>query len=258
MRQGTTQAWLIACLSMTFLLAFGSICGARSAPACSDIALVLAVDVSASVSLGEFLLEKRGIAAAFRDPSVLAAIDQAGKVTVSAVFWGADRMPKIQTDWVTVDGPLPADAFARAVETMPRQLTGDTGLAAGLATALARLMSPDVCAARRIINVSGDGRETLVVRGLRRSSSPARVKDLAGMANVEINALSISSDDPHLAEYYSSNVITGPDAFVMDVRDYDGFADAMRRKLIREISPRAVSELLVPQGSEPAGARYRF
>ena len=63
------------------------------------------------------------------------------------------------------------------------------------------------------------------------------------MANVEINALSISNDNPELAQYYSRNVITGPDAFVMDVHEYTGFADAIRRKLIREISPRAVSEL---------------
>ena len=31
----------------------------------------------------------------------------------------------------------------------------------------------------------------------------------------------------------------------MEVRDYHGYADALRRKLIREISPRVVSELAV-------------
>jgi hypothetical protein len=46
---------------------------------------------------------------------------------------------------------------------------------------------------------------------------------------------------PDLAAYYASNVITGPGAFVMNVSDYAGFATALRRKLIREISPQAVA-----------------
>lgn len=229
--------------------------GAQAGSGCSDIALVLAIDVSGSVSPGEFLLEKRGIAAAFRDPSVLMAIKQAGSVRVSAVFWGDDKMPKTHTDWVSVDRPLEAEHFAHILETTPRQATGDTGLGAGMATALGRLMSPSVCATRRIINVSGDGKESPAVRGERRSTSPSRVRDMASKANVEINALSIAKDDPGLAEYYARNVITGPDPFVLNVHDYRDFAEAIRRKLIREINSRTVSEL--PSNSGLEADNYR-
>lgn len=250
MRQHTPQALLVAFVLILAQLLCWPARKAQADQACSDVALVLAVDASASVSPSEFLLQKRGIAAAFRDPSVLRAIDQAGKVSVSAVFWGGDKMPKTQSDWVTVDGALRADQFAHTLEIMPRQVTGDTGLGAGMATALAKVMSPDVCAVRRIINVSGDGEESSVVRGQHRSSLPAQVRDLASMAHVEINALSISSDNPGLAQYYSLNVVTGPDAFVLNVHDYADFADAFRRKLIREVSPRAVSELRSVPGLE--------
>lgn len=229
--------------------------GAQAGPACSDVALVLAIDVSASVSPGEFLLEKRGIAAAFRDPSVLRAIRQASSVLVSAVFWGDDTMPKTYTRWISVDGPSQADQFAHIMETAQREVTGDTGLGAGMAAALSKLMSPDVCATRRIINVSGDGEESPAIRGQHRSASPSWVRDMAKAAHIEINALAVSTNDPALTDYFAQNVITGPDAFVMAVHDYAGFAEAIRRKLIREISERAVSGLRPTHGHKPADGR---
>lgn len=219
----------------------------KAAPDCTDVALVLAIDSSGSVTPGEFLLEKRGISAAFRDPGVQEAISRAGRVAVSAVFWGSDGQPGVQTEWVIADGADGANRFARMIEQVPRQVTGDTGLGAGLTAALAQLTAPDVCAARKIINLSGDGEETRVARGKRRSAVPAEVRDLARSLQVEINALAISSEQPGLAAYYAGNVITGPNAFVMEVRDYAGFSAALRRKLIREISPQAVAAAEPPR-----------
>jgi hypothetical protein len=71
---------------------------------------------------------------------------------------------------------------------------------------------------------------------------------LPNRKNVEINALAISNEEADLADYYANNVITGPDAFVMQVSTFEDFSYAFRRKLIREISPRAVSERPVGDG----------
>ena len=232
-------------------LSFGTSSPARAAAPCNDVALVLAVDASASVSPGEFLLQTQGIAAAFRDPEVLQAIQRAGRVMVAAVIWGSEGSPKTQTDWVDVADKQGAEEFARTIQSVPRQVTGDTGLGAGLITALVRLTSPNVCAVRKIINVSGDGEETRAVRGKRRYAPAPQVRDLAQTLQVEINALAILNEEPDLAAYYSKNVITGPDAFVMQVSDYQGFAAALRRKLIREISPRAVAVLPPTEASDP-------
>jgi hypothetical protein len=210
---------------------------------CLDVALVLAVDSSASVSPGEYRLQQEGIASAFRDRGVLDAIRQAGRVAVSVVFWGSEGLPKPQSRWVTIGGKDDAEQFARTVESMPRQVTGDTGLGAGLLAALTKLQSLDVCSIRKIINVSGDGEETRAVRGKRRFAPPPQVRDLAESRRVEINALAISNEQKDLADYYSANVITGPDAFVMQAATYGDFAQALERKLIREISPRVVSQL---------------
>lgn len=243
-------------LALSFLLAPAAVshmtARADAAGSCIDVALVLAVDSSASVSPGEYRLQQQGIATAFRTPAVLDAISQAGQVAVSVVFFGSEGLPKPQSGWIMIDSPQAADAFARTVENMPREVTGDTGLGAGLLSSVAKLETLDVCSVRKIINVSGDGEETRALRGKRRSAPPPQVRDLAERMRVEINALAISNEQPDLAQYYTSNVITGPDAFVMEVRDYADYGQALQRKLIREISPRVVSELaLAPATHTP-------
>ena len=244
MRAGVMKA-LLAASALVASTLFNA--PAHATPSvCNDVALVLAVDASASISPGEFLLQKQGIAAAFRDPTVQQAIAQAGTVIVSAVFWGSAGTAKAQSGWVEVDGQQGAEAFARTIEEMPRQVTGDTGLGSGLATAIVKLTSPDLCAVRKIINLSGDGEETRVVRGKRRAMPAPEARDLAQELQVEINALAMSNEQPGLAQYFAKNVITGPDAFVMEVHEYAGFAAAMQRKLIREISPRVVAVLPGP------------
>lgn len=213
---------------------------------CIDVALVLTVDASASVSRSEFALQQNGIAQAFRDPQVLDAISLAGRVAASVIFWGSEGLPRPQSQWMLLDGPDAAEAFASTVEAMPRQVTGDTALGAGLFAALQKFDTLGACSIRKVINLSGDGEETRVYRRMRRSPVAPQVRDLAEAAEVEINALAISNEEEDLAQYYAGNVITGPDAFVMEVRSYEEFSTALRRKLIREIGPRAVSGRTIP------------
>jgi hypothetical protein len=48
--------------------------------------------------------------------------------------------------------------------------------------------------------------------------------------------LAILSEEPWLDEYYRSNVIGGPSAFVLVAKGYDSFADAILRKLVQEVA----------------------
>lgn len=241
---GTARTLLLAAMAMMLLDPLGPRpARAAGGEACFDVALVLAVDASGSVSAGEYRLQRDGIAAAFRDPAVVEALSQAGRVAVSVLFWGSERQAKPQSDWVVVAEGQGAEAFARLVEAMPRQVSGDTALGAGLMAAVQKLAALRGCAVRRIVNVSGDGEETRALRGQRRAVRPPDVRDVAEALHVEINALAIESDDPGLSQYYDANVITGPDAFVMQARGYGDFAAALRRKLIREISPRVLAQL---------------
>jgi hypothetical protein len=58
---------------------------------------------------------------------------------------------------------------------------------------------------------------------------------MARARGVTVNGLAILNDDPRLAEYYRNDVIAGQDAFVMTAADYEDFAEAITRKLLREI-----------------------
>ncbi len=218
---------------------------------CPDLALVLAVDVSGSVDEREHLLQLKGIADAFRDDAVLAAIESVGTVSLAAVFWADMSMSVDRLGWIDVGTRSDAERFAAAVEAAPRRLTGNTGLGKGLWAAL-DLLEQRPCARRRLINLSGDGAETVSPRAPAAPavSPPSRgplaphgapflrdARQRAEAMGVTINALAIANAEPWLADYFERSVITGPGAFVMEIADYPDFAEAILRKLEREIQP---------------------
>jgi hypothetical protein len=214
---------------------------------CVDVALVLAVDGSGSVNAREYNFQKSAIAASFRDPEVLKALKRAGTVSIAVVFWGDPERATQSTDTVQIRDPADAEALARMVEKKSRTVLGNTGLGAGLAAAMDKLATMG-CAYRSIVNVSGDGQETTISRRKRVSLRPQQARARAQAEGITINALVISNEAKGLAEYYARTVITGPQAFVMEVNDYGDYAVALRRKLIREISPSIVSQVNQEEG----------
>lgn len=213
---------------------------------CLDLSLVLSVDASSSISDGEYRLQMRGAAAALRSADVQSAIREAGQVSMAVVIWSSDRTHKHYIPWGSVSTSGEADAFAARLESVKRPMLGDTGLGAGLEAALAMLESVP-CSTRKVINISGDGRETPLTRYRRQSLPPAAVRDAAEASGIEINALAISNEETDLRSYFQSNVITGPDAFVIEIDSFADIKAAFRHKLVREITPRHVSSL-APRG----------
>ena len=117
-----------------------------------DLALCLAVDVSASVDYDEFGLMLGGYAAAFRDPGVVAlcAAGPRRAVAVGAVFWsGLSPGPEVAVPWRRVDGEAAAEAVAAALDSAPRlPRAGATALGEGMAAGLALLARCPADAAR--------------------------------------------------------------------------------------------------------------
>jgi Protein of unknown function (DUF1194) len=202
-----------------------------------DLALVLAVDASGSVDDGEYALQLSGIAAGFRDPVVQDAIKSAsgGPIAVTLMVWADHRVPKDKTGWFLLTGADDAEAFARAVESFPRNQNGGTGIGEGIAAALRIIETSNLAARRKVIDISGDGRET-APRDYVVLLPQARV--MANAFGVTINCLAITNEDPNLLSYFTSEVRTGQGSFAMSATDYGDFADAMRRKLLREIENR--------------------
>lgn len=208
-----------------------------------DLELVLAVDASGSVDDREYALQLGGIAQGFRDPEVRRAIRQGseGRIAVNLLTWAEHQVPKDSTGWHVIAGDSDAERFAQLVEGLPRSQNGGTGLGEGIAAAIRAFAGSSYSSLRQVIDVSGDGKET-----------PARefvvllpqARAMANANNVMINGLAILNEDPGLLVYYRDNVRLGPGSFVISASDYTDFAEAMRRKLLREIENRPKLSLM--------------
>lgn len=203
-----------------------------------DLALCLAVDVSASVDFDEFGLMVGGYAAAFRDPGIaaLCAGGPRGATAVAMLFWSGAwpsmrpaGAPEVAVAWTRVDGEAAAAALADAIEASPRlPPPGATALGEGMAAGLALLARCPAEATRLVLDVSGDGRHN-------QGRPPAAVRDIGVAAGVVINGLAVLNEEPDLLDHYRDEVIGGPGSFAMACPDYAAFAEAIREKLAREI-----------------------
>ena len=203
-----------------------------------DLALCLAVDVSASVDYDEYALMLGGYAAAFRDPGVVALCVAGPRraVAVGAVFWsGVAPGPEVAVPWRRVDGDAAAEAVAAALDAAPRlPRAGATALGEGMAAGLTLLARCPADAARLVLDVSGDGRHN-------QGHPPGPVRDLGVLAGVTVNALAVLNEEADLLDHYRAEVIGGGGSFALACADYHAFAEAVRTKLLREINPVALA-----------------
>ena len=225
-------------------LALGASLSAPAAAATIDFELVLAVDASTSVSYDEFGLQMDGLVAAFRDSRLLQAVEAAGTrgILVCLVQWSGESQQRVAVDWTRIHDSASAAAFADAIAAAPRFIAGGgTAISGAIEFGLQRIMGNGIEAPRRVIDISGDGRASDGVE-------PAFLRDIAVRAGVTVNGLVILSEEPDLERYYLNNVIGGPAAFVMVADDYEDFADAVMRKLIREIVGNPIAGAPFPAG----------
>ncbi|MBV7394769.1 DUF1194 domain-containing protein [Mameliella sediminis] len=202
----------------------------------TDLELVLLADASGSIDQREILFQRQGYAEAITDPEVLAAIANTayGNIAVTYVEWAANQA--VVADWRLIDGPSSARAFADELMAKPRQAYGRNAIGAALLEALRLMDTNEFDGWRRVIDFSGDSVNSY-------SGPPiavAREKVLA--AGVTINALPIlRPDDPGRAHggleaLYAERIIGGTGAFVVTAENRASFAEAVKRKLILEIS----------------------
>ncbi len=215
-------------LSLAAALLLGAVPAARAETI--DTALVLALDVSRSVDEHGYELQRDGIATAFESSALMSAV-AGGKhhaIDVLVLEWSDPEIQTVTVDWTRVSDDASARAFAAKVRQTKRSSQGLTAIGNGLMAAGAAFERLPDEAARRVIDVSGDGMANI---GL--PCSEARDALLA--KGITVNGLVIMNDEPWVDGYYSENVVGGPGAFLMQVADYREFAAAIREKLLSEI-----------------------
>jgi hypothetical protein len=204
---------------------------AKSAPAAAaGLALVLAVDVSMSVTADSYLLQRDGIARAFDNPRLAGAISAIpGGIEALVLEWSDPDRIAVTVGWRRLADADSTAAFAAAVRATQRSSEGLTAIGPALIAAAAAFDHAPEPALRRIIDISGDGMANF---GL----PPAVARDRTVAAGISINGLAIVTEESWLEAYYRNNVIGGPGAFVVAARDFQSFADAILRKLVQEIA----------------------
>ena len=237
MRAGARLITLIA-----IILLLPGVVTARAAEEV-DLLLVLSSDVSHSIDAPKFKLQRDGYAAAIVNPRVIQAIRSGalGKIGVSFVEWSGVGSQKIVIDWTIIHDEASAKDFSAQVIEAPRAFAERTSISAGIDFAIAQLARSPYDAARRTIDISGDGtnnsgRDVNVAR----DEALAKGVTINGLVILTENPLSYSADHTNplggLDNYYRNNVVGGPGAFVMVAENFESFGQAILNKLIAEIA----------------------
>jgi hypothetical protein len=205
-----------------------------------DLELVIATDVSRSVNTEEALLQREGVAQAFRSAEIIEAIERGalGKIAVAYVDWSTEYINRVVVNWQVIHDGATAAGFADALMEAPPTWGQRTSISSVMILATALIESNEHDGTRRVIDISGDG-----PNNFGRSLAPVREETLA--KGIVINGLPVIVSGaefagrgffPDVDEYYQRCVMGGFGAFIVVAKGFEDFAAAMRRKLVLEIS----------------------
>lgn len=205
-----------------------------------DLELVLAVDASGSIDEAEARLQRTGWADAITNPRVLGAIRSGGHGAIAVMFleWAAIGCETVAVKWTRISDAVSAQKFAQGITKAGRlDCWGGNAIGDAVAFATASILTNRFQAKRLVIDVSGDGPNTLGQPILL-----ARQRALA--AGISINGLVIMDPDRFfnapgggsLDDYYRSHIAGGAGSFVMVAKSRRAFRQAVLAKLVREIA----------------------
>ncbi|MBP2306895.1 DUF1194 domain-containing protein [Azospirillum melinis] len=218
---------------IALLVALLGLCGAALAapPGGTDgkagVALVLALDGSASITTGDLEFQLQGHAAAFRDPAVADALASAGARVTLAAYSGPNSL-HVLIPWTALDKPEDAGRFADCIDALPRGFQGDSTAIGSAIVEAAKLFDRGGKAPRQVIDLVSNGFSNAGIE-------PADARDRVTKRGIVVNGLAILDEFPWLEEYFEESVIGGPGSFVKSALDKDSFVAALRQKLILEM-----------------------
>ncbi len=224
---------------LAFLLMIALPCTAQQVAWDVDLELVLLADATGSIDNDEIMFQRRGYADAMTDPLVLDAIvgGAYAQIAVAYVEWGDEFSQEVVVDWVIIDGPNSAAAFAERLMAPPRRAFGRNAIGAALLKGRDMIRSNAHQGLRNMIDLSADTANNWNGPGI----TEARAVVLAD--GIVINGLAVlcryCSGQPisyDLEAAFADGIIGGPGSFVVTADSRETFAGAVRRKLILEIA----------------------
>lgn len=221
------------------ILTAASAFAAEAAAEPVDVELILAVDVSLSMSPDELAIQRDGYAAALKHRDVIRAIESGmhGKIALTYVEWAGADVQHVIVPWTIVAGAEDARQVAEKLTLSPPNSARRTSISGALHFAGDLFAESPHRGMRRVVDVSGDGpnnqgtpvndaRDALVSQGITINGLPLMTTSGFG-GRFEISDLDA---------YYRDCVIGGPGTFMIPVNDWSQFPEAVRRKLVLELA----------------------
>jgi hypothetical protein len=199
----------------------------------SDLALVLAADVSGSMSIPEIELQRKAYAAALSHPDVWQAVKEGahGNIWVAYLEWSDCEYQRILIKWTRIETQADLLSVASAIGSRTDSGSrGNTCLSGAMKAAHALLTVKPEAVERMVVDISGDGTHNI-------GEYPTEARNRLVEIGATINGLPITVDENPtiLINWYRDHVIGGPGAFVEPVKGFENMEPALRRKLVMEI-----------------------
>lgn len=245
--------WRILTFGAFLALALFNFQQARAADAV-DVELVLAVDVSLSMSPTELDIQRDGYAAALTDQRVIDAIAQGanGRIAITYIEWAGTATHHVVVPWTIIETRQDAEGIASRLSSTPPSSARRTSISSALEFAADLFAESQYRGAKRIIDISGDGPNN--------QGAPVQfTRDAVLAQGIIINGLPLMTngglisayDVEDLDRYYADCVIGGPGAFMIPVNDWSQFPEAVRRKLVLELAGPAAPQPLADEARLP-------
>lgn len=196
-----------------------------------DVALLMAVDASASISRDDLALQLDGHAAAFRSQAVHAAIQglPSRRLAASLVLFAEPERMVTLVPWMVVSSAQESLGLADAIAQAPGvALGGSTALGATVIEAVRRLERCPHPARRKVVDVVSNGFSNA-------GTDPLTARGYAEEAGATVNALVILDEYDWLEAYFQDQVVTR-NGFVRVAKSDASFAEALLAKLVTEIA----------------------
>ncbi|SFO92755.1 Protein of unknown function [Mesorhizobium sp. NFR06] len=219
-----------------------------------DVELVLAVDVSLSMSPAELEIQRHGYAAALTHDNVLKAIADGvyGKIAVTYVEWAGTTWQRVIVPWTVIANRNDAEKVVAQLNARPPDSARRTSISGALSFGSDLFAESGFQGTKRVIDVSGDGpnnqgapvdltRDEVVKQGITINGLPLMTR----------GGFSSAFDVANLDRYYSDCVIGGPGAFMIPVNDWTQFPEAIRRKLVLELAGPASPQWAAEEAAHP-------
>lgn len=214
-----------------------SVPAARAEPV--DVELIIAADVSLSMSYDELRIQRDGYVAALTHDSVINAIQDGmhGRIAIAIFEWAGEGSQFLVVPWTIIESRADAQQVVQQMARTPPRSARRTSISGAIAFAGDLFAESHFTGMRRVLDVSGDGPN---------NSGPPVVpmRDALVAQGVTINGLPLMTnmgpagrfDIDDLDDYYANCVIGGPGAFSIPVTDWADFPEAVRRKIVLELA----------------------